>query len=167
VFLYCVYGTLFATLPQLVGWARPVSGGLNLGFYPIKCALRLGYYFQTWGTVLLPLLLLLSFACVEAVRKKMRGEMLLRGGGDYLNSVLQCAVVVSFLMYPSVVESLLSGEPLPSQGHKEGGGAFFCTVLAWSVLQKLHCSFTVPVFPCVCLLVCTCFINHVCCTSWA
>jgi hypothetical protein len=91
-------------LRDAVGWARPVSGGLNFGFYPIRCSLGLGYFYETWGTALLPLLLVFSFSAVELVRVKV-----MREGRVQSKSLWTCIVLVLYLMYPSVVETLLAG----------------------------------------------------------
>jgi hypothetical protein len=94
-----------AFLRDAVGWARPVSGGLNLGFYPIRCSFGLGYFFQTWGTVLMPLVLFLSFGMVEQFRLRVLG----RARDQFTASLWTCGVLVSYLMYPAVLETLLSG----------------------------------------------------------
>ena len=91
-------------LRDAVGWARPVSGGLNLGFYPIRCSFGLGYFYETWGTALLPLVLFLSFWAVEFLRAKLKRE-----GRVQSQSLWTCGVLVLYLMYPSVVETLLAG----------------------------------------------------------
>ena len=91
-------------LRDAVGWARPVSGGLNLGFYPIRCSFGLGYFYETWGTALLPLVLFLSVWSVEFLRVKVMRERRVR-----TEFLWTCSVHVLYLMYPSVVETLLGG----------------------------------------------------------
>ena len=102
-------GDLKARGPQLLrdmmGWARPVAGGLNAGFYPVKCSLGLSFYEQSTGTVLLPLLLFVSFAAVEAPVARRAGV----GLAAYRGTLMTCAVLVAYLLYPSVVEAVLTG----------------------------------------------------------
>ena len=102
-------GDLKARGPQLLrdmmGWARPVSGGVSAGFYPVKCALGLSFYEQSTGTVLLPLLLFVSFAAVAAPVARMAKMSL----ADYKSILRTCSVLVAYLLYPSVVESVLTG----------------------------------------------------------
>ena len=102
-------GDLKARGPQLVrgmmGWARPVAGGVSAGFYPVKCALGLSFYEHSTGTVLLPLLLFVSFAAVEAPVAHRAGV----GLAAYKDSLVTCSVMVAYLLYPSVVEAVLTG----------------------------------------------------------
>jgi hypothetical protein len=94
-----------AFLRTMVGWARPVSGGLSLGFYPIKCALGLNFYAQTWGTVALPLLLVFTFCVAELCSNLLKGSKLSQVQVEWM----PCTVIVLFYMYPPIVQTLLSG----------------------------------------------------------
>ena len=59
------------------GWARPMAGGLSMGFYPVKCALGLSFYEVSTGTVLLPLLLFLPCYLLELLRLWRQGVQFL------------------------------------------------------------------------------------------
>ena len=108
---YCVtlssVGDLKARGPALVrdmaGWAAPVAGGLSAGFYPVKCSLGLSFYEQTTGTVLIPVLLLGSFVVMEGLRVNLFSKPFT----EFKHNVVTCAVLVAYLLYPSVVEALL------------------------------------------------------------
>jgi hypothetical protein len=89
---------------EMSGWARPLSGGLSLGFYPIKCSLGLSYYAQTWGTISLPLVLVLSYAFLDYIRVKRSQDE-----ASFFTDIWACCVVVLYFMYPSAVQMLLSG----------------------------------------------------------
>jgi hypothetical protein len=89
-----------AFLRTMVGWARPVSGGLSLGFYPIKCALGLDFYSQTWGTVALPALFVCTYCVAEFCTTCSRTGL--------ARSMMTCTVIVLFYMYPPIVQTLLS-----------------------------------------------------------
>ena len=95
-----------AFLRTMVGWARPVSGGLSLGFYPIKCALGLSFYAQTWGTVALPVLLVLTYCVFELFVKLWKRYTLSQLRVDWM----ACTVIVLYYMYPPIVRTLLSGK---------------------------------------------------------
>jgi hypothetical protein len=102
-----------ALLRDAVGWVRPVAGGLSLGFYPIKCALGLDYYAQTWGTAAAPMCLFVVGVCVEVVsREASRGRptTTARTSHSLLGFVRTSAALTLYLFYPSVVQSLLTGE---------------------------------------------------------
>ena len=94
-----------AFLRDMIGWARPVSGGLSLGFYPIKCALGLNFHVQTWGTVALPLLFVLTYCVLEVCSKLVKGSKLSQVQVKWVT----CCVIVLFYMYPPIVQALLSG----------------------------------------------------------
>jgi hypothetical protein len=94
-----------AFLRTMVGWARPVSGGLSLGFYPIKCALGLSFYAQTWGTVALPLFLVLTYCVLELFVKLWKNRTFSQLQVDWM----ACTVIVLYYMYPPIVRTLLSG----------------------------------------------------------
>jgi hypothetical protein len=97
-----------AFLRTMVGWARPVSGGLSLGFYPIKCALGLNFYTQTWGTVALPVLLVFAYGVLEMFAALLRRTKLSELQVDWM----ACIVIVLYYMYPPILQTMLSGKYL-------------------------------------------------------
>ena len=102
----------------------------SAGFYPIKCALGLSFYEQSTGTVVLPLLLFLSFALLEAPLARRAGV----GLAAYKSTLMTCAVLVAYLLYPSVVEAVLTGMCLPCSSP--------CALVP--TLATYACSFPVP-----------------------
>ena len=94
-----------AFLGALMGWARPAAGGLSMGFYPIKCAFHLSFYEQSMGTVLLPFLLFLPSYLLEALRLRRQGLPFTA------EQKVAYAVLVAFLLYPSVVDTILKVIP--------------------------------------------------------
>lgn len=94
-----------AILRGMMGWARPVSGGLSLGFYPIKCSLGLSFYSETWGTVALPVVFVLTYCVLQLCTGLVKGRKLARIKVDWMT----CTVIVLYYMYPPIVQTLLSG----------------------------------------------------------
>jgi hypothetical protein len=94
-----------ALLRDAVGWANVIAGGLSLGFYPIKCALGLDYYGQTWGTVATPVVLIVVCLANEvAVSATARRRA---GAGSFLSGSV---FITLYLFYPTVVQSALTGK---------------------------------------------------------
>ena len=93
-----------ALLRQLMGMAAPLSSGLNMGFYPVKCALGLTFYQQTLGTALVPVMVVIIFCLLEAVHVAVQ-RMHLR---TMLPNVMKCMVFIMFLSYPTITKVKLA-----------------------------------------------------------
>ena len=104
-------------------WAR------SAGFYPVKCTLGLSFYEHSTGTVLLPLLFFLSFALVEAPLARRAGVSM----ASYKSTLGTCAVLVAYLLYPSVVEAVLTGT---HTCHYPFGAATFSLLLQCSCVTS-------------------------------
>jgi hypothetical protein len=89
----------------MTGWLSPVSGSLSLGFYPIKCALGLHFYAQTWGTVALPIVIVATYSVVRILVHLFKGLHISNFQADWKSSI----VVVLYYTYPPIVKTLLSG----------------------------------------------------------
>ena len=70
---------------------------MSLGFYPIKCSLKLSFYQEVWGTVALPLALILSFCCLEGLYGLLQRQQRRRGFSRQLGTAL---IFILFLVYP-------------------------------------------------------------------
>ena len=64
-----------------------------MGFFPVKCSLGLGFYDQTLGTTLLPLVVVLLFCLLEACHLTAQRVPL----RSMLPNVVKCLVFVMFL----------------------------------------------------------------------
>ena len=83
----------------------PFPAYSSAGFYPVKCALGLSFYEQSTGTVLLPFFVLAAECFVVVIRGRLSG----RDTAALFKTNLQtAAVLVLYLLYPSVVKAVLT-----------------------------------------------------------
>ncbi len=89
--------------------------GVEPGFLPIKCALGLDYYGQTWGTMATPVVLISTSLLLELLLRivnRGRGRVAadLKGSlGGFARTTL---ILTLYLFYPSVVQCALTGQAL-------------------------------------------------------
>ena len=65
----------------------------------------LSFYEQSTGTVLLPLLVFLAVGALEVIRDMMTRK---KGRVSLRSKLLTCSVLVAYLLYPSVVQAVLT-----------------------------------------------------------
>ena len=80
----------------------------SAGFYPIKCALGLSFYEQSTLTVLLPLCLLLTLGLLSLLHGCVFQRNMAAAAATFKENLVTCTVLVVYLLYPSVVETVLT-----------------------------------------------------------
>ena len=87
---------------EILGWTK-VSGGISLGFWPMKCALGWDFYERLWGSMALPVVLMCFTVMYSFIRCRLARE------AHWVQQafVTGCCVMIVHLMFPSTIKALL------------------------------------------------------------